>query len=147
MVMATKTISCIRCLQTYSSRQTSSYDFAPQNRNPISTTPRVWLLIVPREPKPNPGVMLVAFTNERSPRVKNFWYWYVGVAVSDQAALPGPYSMLKEFEAAPPELEMYSKRPAIDHPFLRVRLAKIAPPQADAPCGTPMVGLVGTSLY
>src|ERR1035441_7556902 len=73
--------------------------------------------------------MLVAFTNERSPRVKNFWYWYVGVAVSDQAALPGPYIRLRELEALLPLLEMYSKRPAIDHPFFKALLARIAPPQ------------------
>src|ERR1017187_9235795 len=108
-----------------------SLHFLPaSNRKPISTTPRVWLLMVPSEPKPYPGVMLVAFTNERSPRVKNFWYWYVGVAVSDQAALPGPYIRLRELEALLPLLEMYSKRPAIDHPFFKALLARIAPPQA-----------------
>src|SRR5215469_14301252 len=82
----------------------------PQNKNPASNAKRAWVTSEPLEPKARPGVVWLAATYENSARVKNLWYWYVGVTVNDHAALPGPYSRLGAPSAVVPVEVMYSMR-------------------------------------
>lgn len=46
-----------------------------QKMKPVSTSRRAWEVLVPLWPNTDPGAVLVALTNETSPRAKNASFW------------------------------------------------------------------------